>query len=171
MAELNTNSGDKGRASPLVSFSTGVNKVCEVILFVLMLAMIVTTTAQVLCRMFTQALTWSEELTRFLLVTVSLVGAAVAFYRGSHIAVTFLVEKLPGALRAVLFLVMQLAGVCFFVILARYGWVLMEQEASQMTPALGLSMKLLYGQFPVFSAVVILHLLAGIELYLRGGQR
>ena len=72
MAELNTNSGDKGRTSPLVSFSTGVNKVCEVLLFVLMLAMIVTTTAQVLCRMFTQALTWSEELTRFLLVTVSL---------------------------------------------------------------------------------------------------
>ncbi len=170
MPEVNTlHNEDKRRYSPLVSLSVFVNKICEVLLFVLMLAMIAMTTAQVVCRLVTQALTWSEELTRFLLVTVSLLGAAVAFFRGSHISVTFFVDKLPKGLRSLVFFAVQLAGVGFFCVLARYGWILMEHEARQMTPALGLSMKLLYCQFPIFSAVVILHLLANIEKYLKGG--
>ena len=140
-------------------------------MFVLILVMIALTTAQVICRMVTQALTWSEELTRFLLVTVSLLGAAVAFFRGSHVAVTILVDKLPKVLKGIVFVAMQILGVGFFCILAKYGYILMNNEAMQMTPALNLSMKTLYMQFPIFSVVVILHLLANIEKYLRGGNK
>ena len=167
MSELTAKNGDKRQFSPLVSLSFYVNKVCEVLLFALMLLMIALTSAQVICRLVTQALTWSEEVTCFALFTTSLVGATVAFYRGSHIAVTVLVDALPRWLRVTLFLAMQAVGVVFFVILARYGLVLMEFEAGQMTPALGFSMQWLYGQFPVFSVIVILHLLANTEKYLR----
>lgn len=167
MAQNSVSEDDKRRYSPLVSLSNGLNKVCEGLLFVLMLVMIALTTVQVACRMVTQALTWSEELTRFLLVTVSLLGAAVAFFRGSHIAVTVLVERLPQWLRSCIFVAVQLIGVAFFCVLAWYGWVLMQHEARQMTAALGISMKVLYFQFPIFSVVVVVHLLAGIEKYLR----
>lgn len=165
------NQGDERRFSPLVSLSTQVNKVCEVLLFGVLMVMIAVTTAQVVFRMVTQALTWSEELTRFLLVTASLVGAAVAFYRGSHIAVTFVVEKLPKSLQTLLFLATQALGILFFAVLIKYGLVMVEREALQTTPALGLSMGVLYAQFPVFSAVVILHMLAATEKYLKGGKR
>lgn len=167
---MNSHAGER-RFSPLVPLSARINGLCEVLLFVLMIAMIVITTAQVVCRLVTQALTWSEELTRFLLVAASLVGAAVAFYRGSHISVAFVIEKLPKRGQTLVFLVMQALGVLFFGVLARYGHVIMEREALQTTPALGISMSVLYAQFPLFSAVVILHLLATAEIYLRGGRR
>ena len=167
---MNNHAGER-RFSPLVPLSARINGLCEVLLFVLMIAMIVISTAQVVCRLVTQALTWSEELTRFLLVAASLVGAAVAFYRGSHISVTFVIEKLPRRGQTLVFLVMQALGVLFFGVLARYGHVMMEREALQTTPALGISMSVLYAQFPLFSAVVILHLLATVEIYLRGGRR
>ncbi len=161
--------GDQ-RYSPLVSLSHRLNKICEALLFLLMLAMIVVTTAQVAFRMVTQALTWSEELTRFLLVFCSLVGATVAFHRGAHISVTMVVDALPRPLRFLVVCFTNLAGVGFFIILARYGWQLMLSEARQMTPALGISMKWLYAMFPAFSAVTIVHLLANFEKYLRGGK-
>lgn len=171
MSQENKLNGDKGRFSPLVSLSVYVNNVCEMLLFVLLLVMIALTTAQVVCRMVTQALTWSEELTRFLLVTVSLLGAAVAFFRGSHIAVTILVDNMPRALKSLVFVLMQLLGIVFFCVLAYYGRIIMQREAFQITPALGLSMSVIYAQFPVFSAVVVLHLLANIEKFIRGGAK
>ena len=64
--------------------------------------MIFFTTLQVVTRVFFTALSWSEEITCFLLVYASLVGAAVAFKRGSHIAVTFIVQRLPAGVQKAL---------------------------------------------------------------------
>ena len=87
----------EGAPRPLLQvFSDKVNRASEVLLFLLMLLMIGVTTAQVFFRFFFEALTWSEELSCFLLVLASLLAAAVAFKRGTHIAVTFLTQKLPG---------------------------------------------------------------------------
>lgn len=170
MTEEVKKGGNQGRYSLLVSLSTTVNKFCEVLLFVLMIAMIAATTAQVAFRLVTQALTWTEELTRFLLVFCSLVGATVAFYRGSHIALSVVVDYLPKPLRTLVFIVINLIELAFFAILAYYGITLMDHEAAQMTPALNISMKWLYMMFPAFSAVTILHLIAGVEKYLKGGN-
>ena len=79
--------------SLLCLLSERVNALGEMLLFVLILAMVGITTMQVICRFFFTALTWSEELTRFLLVFASLVGASVGFKRGNHIAITALREK------------------------------------------------------------------------------
>ncbi|MCF4113829.1 MULTISPECIES: TRAP transporter small permease [Dethiosulfovibrio] len=148
--------------------SDRVNRACEVLLFVLMIAMVALTTAQILCRIFGDALIWSEELVRFMLVGASLVGAAVAFYRGSHISITFLTERLPRPLRLFVAVVVQSMAVAFFVIVGWYGGALMETEAFQTTPALGVSMRWIYAMYPLFCVVVILHLVAGFKGLFEG---
>lgn len=146
-------------ASLLRRLSDGANTCCEVALFALMVLMVVVTMAQVIFRFFFTALTWSEELSCFLLVLASLVGAAVAFKRGSHIAVTFLVDHLPSGGKKVMATIVDLLGLGFFGIVAVYGVVLMKAEAGQLTPAMQISMKWIYLMYPVVGGVTMLHIL------------
>jgi TRAP-type C4-dicarboxylate transport system permease small subunit len=144
--------------------------VSERLLFFLMLLMIGVTTAQVFFRFFFEALTWSEELSCFLLVLASLLGAAIAFKRGSHIAVTFLTQKLPGSLQKAMAVLVNLLGILFFAIVAYYGAVLMKSEAGQTTPAMMISMAWVYAMYPALGAVIMLHLAAGLGEIVKGGR-
>ena len=149
------------KRSPLLQLSDAVNTVSEVVLFGMILAMIAVTTLQIVCRIFFDALIWSEELTTYLLVASSLLGAAVGFKRGSHIAVTFLVNKLPEFLRKAVSFFVQCLGVFFFAVVAFYGAELMKSEAMQTTPAMGISMTWVYIMYPVIGGIILLHLIAG----------
>lgn len=167
MSSVNERVGAK--APFLHGLSDTVNLWSERLLFVLMLAMVGVTTAQVVFRFFFQALTWSEELSCFLLVLASLVGSAVAFKKGSHIAVTFISERLPDTARKALTTLVYLLGLVFFLIVAYYGAVLMKFEAGQTTPALQISMKWVYLMYPVAGAATSLHLLDGMVRVWTGG--
>ncbi len=168
---MNRTGQEEGASRPLLQvLSDSVNRLSERLLFFLMLLMIGVTTAQVFFRFFFEALTWSEELSCFLLVLASLLGAAVAFKRGSHIAVTFVTQKLPPGLQKGMAVLVNLLGILFFAIVARYGAVLMRTEASQTTPAMMISMSWIYAMYPVLGAVIILHLAAGIGEVLKGGR-
>jgi TRAP-type C4-dicarboxylate transport system permease small subunit len=149
--------------SPLSLLSHRVNRLCEMLLFLLMLVMVGTATLQVICRFFFTALTWSEEVTRFLLVFASLVGASVGFKRGNHIAITALRDRLSPKAAFLMSLGTQLIGLFFFGVVAWYGGVLMISEARQTTPGLGISMMWIYGMYPLMGGVILLHL--GAELH------
>jgi TRAP-type C4-dicarboxylate transport system permease small subunit len=138
-----------------------VNTVSEVVLFGMILAMVGVTTLQIVCRIFFDALIWSEELTTYLLVASSLLGAAVGFKKGSHIAVTFLVNKLPEGPRKAVSMFVQCVSVFFFAVVAFYGAELMKSEAMQTTPAMGISMTWIYLMYPVIGGIILLHLVAG----------
>ena len=155
--------GGTARPPLLILLSNYVNKISEAVLFAMIMIMIVVTTLQVICRMFFDALIWSEELTTYLLVASSLLGAAVGFKRGAHIAVTFAVNKLPGLARKAVSIFVQLVGVAFFAVVAYYGAVLMKSEAMQTTPAMGISMTWIYSMYPVIGGIILLHLLAGFS--------
>ncbi len=148
--------------------SDRLNAACEVALFVTMVLMTIVTLLQIVFRIGFTALTWSEELTCFLLVAASFLGTAVAFKRGSHIAVTFLLNAMPAPLKRLSLLLIDGVGIAFFAVLTIYGAELCRQEASQMATALSVSMSWVYLIFPVTGAIVVLHLIAHGESVLRG---
>ena len=149
--------------SRILRWSDRVNGWSEKLLFGLMLAMIFFTTVQVIFRVFFTAFSWTEEITCFLLFYASLVGAAVAFKRGSHIAVTFIAERLPGAAQKALAVGVHLLGILFFTVIVIHGALLMKTESHQLSPGLQIPMAWVYAAFPVVGAAIILHLLAGIR--------
>jgi TRAP-type C4-dicarboxylate transport system permease small subunit len=162
------NEGAQGCApSLLLQWSDRVNGWSEKLLFGLMVAMIFFTTLQVIFRVFFTAISWSEEITCFLLVYASLVGAAVAFKRGSHIAVSFVVQRIPKRVQKILAVGVHLLGIVFFAIIAVYGALLMKTEFQQTSPALQVPMVWVYIIFPVLGAVIILHLVVGIRATLE----
>ena len=160
--ETTRNGGERIR-SPLLKLSDMLNRASEVALFAMMMAMILITLLQVVCRFFFDALIWSEEVVCFLLVAASLLGAAIAFKRGSHIAVTSLVLKLNPGLQKALSVFVQLIGIVFFVIVAWYGGVLTKSESFQTTPAMGISMSWIYVMYPLIGGITLVHLAAQLH--------
>lgn len=156
--------------SSLRRWSDRANTVCEIALFVTMVLMTIVTLLQIVFRLWFKALTWSEELTCFLLVAASFLGTAIAFKRGSHIAVTFLMGAMPVPLKRLTLLLIDGVGIAFFAVLTGYGAELCRQEASQMATALSISMSWVYLIFPVTGVVVLLHLIAHGESVLRGSE-
>ena len=162
----------KGALAPLLHhLSDWTNRVSEVGLFIFMILMVIVTTLQVVFRFFFTALSWSEEMSCFLLVFVSLLGTAIAFKRGSHIAINFLIDKVrPGAKRLILTLI-QALGLVFFGIVSFYGAGLMRAEASQLTPSMEISMKWVYLMYPAVGAVIMLHMVdALMKIWEKGSE-
>ena len=69
------------------------DKICSVILVAMLAGMVLTTSLQIICRVFFTALSWSEEVTRYLLVWSTFLGAGCVYKKGGHISVTFAQEK------------------------------------------------------------------------------
>lgn len=112
-------------------------------------AMIVVITAQIVTRVFFTALGWTEEVSRFLLIWLTFLGAAVAWHEGRHIAVTVLVERLPERLRQAVTVAALLFALAFLLALAWIGYQYMSVQSFQKSPALRLPMSYVYAIIPI----------------------
>ena len=153
----------------LGKLSDRVNTACEMGLFATLTLMTAVTILQIVCRIWFRALTWSEEATCFLLVFASFLGAAVAFKRGANIAVSFLLDVLPGPVKKGALLIIELLGIAFFGVVAWYGAVLCVHERMQVASSMPISMGWIYMVFPLTGAITILHLAERAESLLRYG--
>ena len=151
----------------LGKLSDRVNTACEIGLFATLALMTAVTILQIVCRIWFRALTWSEEVTCFLLVLASFLGTTVAFKRGANIAVNFLLETLPGPVKKAALLTIELLGIAFFGVMAWYGAVLCVNERMQVASSMPISMGWIYLVFPLTGAITILHLAERAENLLR----
>lgn len=137
------------------------------LVFLIMCGMVVTTTLQVICRVFFAALTWSEELSRYLLVWGTFFAATLAYKRGNHIAITFVIEAFPKKVHAAFVTLSYLLSLIFFVTAAYFGIEMIQMQVFQISPAMSIPMKYVYYSIPISLLVMILHALAGIARQVR----
>lgn len=98
---------------------------------------------------------WSEELTRYLLVWLTMLGSAVLLHRGEHIRMDLFAGRLPRIPDALLSLLLRLLVLGFLVILVQQSWLTVQARSVARSPALGLSMGLPYLALPVAGAVML----------------
>ena len=125
------------------------DKILQVTVFTLITGMIITVTLQIVARVFFTALSWTEEMSRYLLVWSSFLGASLAYHRGSHIAVTFLTERLSPATKKKVSLVAVLFSLFFFILGFWYGIEMIKMQVFQVSPSLNLPMKDVYLVIPI----------------------
>lgn len=102
---------------------------------------------------------WADELSRYLFVWISFVGAGLAMGGRLHYGFDYLVGKFPpGMQRAVGVLMTLLAG-AFLVLCLVLGIAVVRIVAAQRSPSLQVSMGWVYSALPVGSALLILHLI------------
>ena len=117
---------------------------------------------------------WSEELSRYLMVWLTMLGSSAVLRSGGHISVTTLTDNLsPGALAVVLGL-RDAALVATSGILAWWGVLFAEMNGVQESAAMEIPMSIPYAALPVGAllivVVVLLARLAGRPIPASAGE-
>lgn len=118
------------------------NKFIGWVLFIILAIMSVLISWQVFSRFVVgSSLTFSEEASRFLMIWLTMLGAAYAIRDGSLIAIDFLENKFKGSVSGkVLKVIMSCLASVFYIILIVQGYEMAQSVAFQTAPTTGVSM-------------------------------
>lgn len=133
---------------------------CVLLLGVMTLVAFVNVITRYLIRF---SLAFTEELVVSLFVWLTLLGTAVAFREGSHLAFTFLVDRLPRPLRRLSIWLGAALGVALFALLIHFGLgqIRSERLLGTTSEALAIPQWWYTAGIPAFSVLVILRILGG----------
>ncbi len=122
-----------------------VNRVFELLIFVLFLCIVVIGGMQVFNRfILNQSLSWSEEFMVYANIWMVFLAVPVAYYRGSHIGMNLFVKNLPDRGQLCLALAVDVMWFGLAAAIVFYTSVVMGVASNQNSPALGLRMDRAY---------------------------
>jgi TRAP-type C4-dicarboxylate transport system permease small subunit len=117
---------------------------------------------------------WSEELARFLLLFVVLLGTVSALRSGSHISVTMLFDGASAGTKHVLFWLRDLALGAVLAMVAWQGALFAQINGAQASPAFEIPMAVPYASLPLAAALMLVQLvlsrLAGRPVPVSSGE-
>lgn len=154
----------------LKKIGDSLNSIIKVFVFLTLAAMTIIITTQIICRVFFTALSWTEELSRYLLVWGSLFAASVAYKQGSHIAINFMVEKLKGQKRKAMTILSNIMTIIFFLIGIYYGTKMISLQIYQTSPALLIPMKIIYLCLPLSFSIMLYYGITNLIGELTGSE-
>jgi len=133
--------------------------------------MVVLVFAQVYTRFLTNhSLTWSEELSRFLMIWMVFLASYLAFKQKSHIMVDNLVKALPGPWTSAVQVAAHLAMVLFSVVLLWGAYAVLPTTALQKSPANNIVMAYVYAAIPVSALLTLLEVMRNLCAILGKGR-
>ncbi|MFZ7946122.1 MULTISPECIES: TRAP transporter small permease [Bacillaceae] len=150
------------------------NKAVGYILALMLGIMSILIIAQVISRFFIHfPLTWSEELSRYLMVYIVFAGASLAMRHNKLISIELLPESLSYQKRKILLMIVMILSIVFFAILFFQGLTMIERVMPQTSASLGISMAVPYAAIPIGSLLLALNSIAFIlELaYKKEGEK
>lgn len=137
-----------------------IDRLAQVAVACLVGFMVVLVFAQVIFRyVVVRPIFWGDELSRYLFVWISFVGAGVAMGGRLHYGFDYLVGKFPPGMRRAVGISMTLLAGAFLVLCVILGIGVVQIVAAQRSPSLQVSMAWVYAALPVGSALLILHLI------------
>lgn len=126
------------------------NKFCGYLVALMMAVMTGLIFWQVISRyVLGSSLAWSEELSRFLMIYVVLIGASLALRNRNLLAVEVVPELLNEKFKKWIVILTHLISMVFYYILIVYGLDLAQKFSNQIAPGTGISMYIIYLSLPI----------------------
>src|SRR5258705_7660424 len=123
--------------------------------------------ANVVLRFLTDhSILWVEEVSRYLMIWLTFLGAGLVLRYGGHIGIDTLQDRLPRhamAIRTVIFIVM----LAFFAVMLWLGIRYSAFTWDQTTPVMQIPIGAVYLAMPIGFALMIVHLLLMATSYVR----
>lgn len=106
---------------------------------------------------FNISLVWSEEIARYLVIWLILIGSSIAVRERAHATVDAVVAFLPPLPKKIFSILANLIAIAFCFILIRSGTATVANviEFGNVTPAIGLPMAIPYLSLPVGGALML----------------
>ena len=140
------------------------DKICGALIVILLGGMVLVTAAQILARFlcgsvsWIRPLSWSEELTRYMLIWSTFLGATCVYYHGGNIAITAVQGLLPKKGQDVLRILVHLICLILFIILTVYG-IRYTQKLGKNATSLPIKMRWIFICVPVSTCIMAWHAL------------
>ena len=142
----------------LRKISDALDTVCGAVIVFMIGAMVIITTAQIICRTWFTALSWSDEVTRYLLIWSTFLGATCVYLHSGNISITFIQESFPPKITKILKILVQAICLVLFVILCWYGAQYCTHLKKTAT-SLPIKMSYVFVVVPVSMAICAFHAL------------
>ena len=117
---------------------------------------------------FNSGLVFSEEVSRFVFMWLTLLGALLALHEGGHLGMTSVVDRLPPAGRRAARLLADLVMLGCCILLAHGTWKQMLLGLSERSPVTGVPMGVVFSGLLICAVGMALLLLRTIVLNLAG---
>jgi TRAP-type C4-dicarboxylate transport system permease small subunit len=132
-------------------------RLLEWVAIVLMAALAVEVTAGVVFRYSGHSLVWYDEVATILLAWVTFYGSALAVLKHAHMGVPEIVRMLPTGMRVAATVVAQVCTLAFYVLLAWFGYVVLEILGSDRLVSLPeVSVACAQSVIPLSAALIII---------------
>ena len=143
------------------------NTLLEKTLILAMAAIVITVSWQVFSRFILQSpSSFTEELSRFLLIWIGILGAAYAYKTKAHLGLDLFVEKVPANYQTMTRIFTELAVLIFACGVMIYGGlslVAITLELKQTSATLGLNMAVVYSVIPIAGVLMVIFSLQHIK--------
>ena len=146
-----------------------INKILRFIVIIMLSVMSVVVFAQVLFRIVYLSIPWSEELSKYLLIWSTFLGAAICIRKGSLVGLEFLKNSLSEEKQKLLQTILNLIVCAMLLFLISVGFWAVRRVWFQITPVLKLSMGLMYAAIPVGSVFMLINQIL-VTIYLWKGD-
>ena len=145
----------------MIALKRILDKMLEVLLMISVAVLVVDVLWQVFTRfVIGDPSSWTEELATYLLIWVSLLGAAVALGRGAHLGIDYFTHKLPERCRIQTEIFVFAAISIFSLLVMVVGGIRLVRQTlilEQISVALHISMGYVYLAIPISGAFLVLY--------------
>lgn len=148
-----------------------INKVLGLFTNFLLIIMTLAVFAQVIFRfVLEQPLAWSEELSRYLMIWITFLGASLAIEKKAHPMIEIFARLLPGRIQKMVQVIAMLFSSVFYSLLIYFGSQFAARSFGQLTPAMGLPIGYVYLIIPISGVLLLISSFAQIEEIIRRGK-
>ena len=138
----------------------GVNFAQKWLIIILLFCAVITSLLQVFFRfVIKMPLSWSEELSRYLFIWLSMLGASAALEQDKHFRMDILVLAFPPKVKKVLAVVWDIINAVFCVVMVYYGFILTNNNIIQLSPAMRISIAIPYVSIPISGILMLLQII------------
>ena len=145
------------------------DRICGVLIVIMLALMVIFTTAQIICRTWFTSLSWAEEATRFLLIWSTFLGATCVYRHSGNIAITFIQESFPRGMSRTLRILVHAVCLVLFALLFFYGVQYCSKQV-RTAAALPVKMKYIYMCLPISMVIMAFHALVLMMKEIRSAK-
>lgn len=131
----------------------------ELFLIILLLLMVFFTIFAVFTRyVLNRSLDWTEELSRFIYIWVTFLGAFVVLVKNKHVAIETFLDALPDKVSFIIKKINMVLMIVFMISMIIGGWQVSNTAMFQIAPGTGIRLGYVYTVIPISGVLMILYL-------------
>ena len=147
-------------------------RVLSGIIVLLFAGIVFATLSQVISRyVFNAPFMWTEEVARYLGIWCTMLTTGIVLGKKQHLAIDFVVEKLPNRLQHLMQAVVFFITGGFSLVLIVYGFSLVTKVAGNRSPALRIPMGAVYVAVPIGAIILLVYAVFGFIKEIPGIMR